>query len=105
MNNLPHEFLIDLGLSLKKVKPKRALIFGSVLWKGLDARDFDLLVLSDVFENYFWQDRFEILRLPLGPLYDLRLFTPEEFETLYPSDNFFRISIEKNNFDLEKYYE
>lgn len=103
MNVFPHEFLLNLGLSLKRVKPIRAVIFGSALRKGLNVHDLDLLVLSDIFENYYWQERFGILSLPSGPLYDLRLFTPKEFEIIFPINNFFRMSIEKNNFSLEEY--
>ena len=104
MNIFQHAFLMKLGKSLKIIKPDRALIFGSAVQKGLNAHDIDLLILSDVFENYFWQERFKIISLPSGPLYDLRLFTPKEFEIIYPSNHFFRLSIENNNFDLEEYY-
>lgn len=102
---IPDEFLVKLGDCLRKIKPKRALIFGSSVKKGLNAKDLDLIVLSDYFDDYYWQDRFKILDLPDGPIYDLRLFTPKEFEMIYPRGHVFRKSIEKNNIDLEKYYD
>lgn len=101
---IPDDFLIKLGTCLRKIHPKRALIFGSAVKKGLNVKDLDLIVLSDFFDDYYWQDRFKILDLPDGPSYDLRLFTPKEFEINYPRGHVFRESIEISNIDLEKYY-
>lgn len=87
------------------MKPQRAVIFGSFLKKGLAARDIDLLIVSDYFVNYFWQDRFGLLDLPLNYVYDTWLYSPLEFENLLPLNNDLRQKIEKFSLDLEVYYD
>ena len=42
-------FLHKLGNAVKWLRPKRAIIFGSAVTNGFDARDFDLLIVSDYF--------------------------------------------------------
>ena len=96
-------FLYNLGNAIKWLRPKRAIVFGSVATNGLDARDFDLLIVSDYFSKILWQERPRLLSLPVGPTYDLRLFAPSEFDTLYPRGNSIRESIELNNIDLREY--
>jgi len=98
------EFLLELGKSIKFLKPTRALIFGSYLDKGILARDIDLLILSDYFNNYLWQDRFELLDLPGNHFYDLFLYTPDEFKKFLPLTNLLRQNMEKHHLDLEVYY-
>lgn len=87
------------------IKPKKALIFGSAVEKGLIARDLDLLILADIFSRYLWEDRTEFLKFPKGPKYDVRLFTPEEFEVFYPPRSPIRESIEAKNIDLKEFYD
>lgn len=103
--SLPLIFLSCLGKAIQLLHPKRAVIFGSAVTRGLTGRDIDLLVISDYFRRFLWQERPSLLNLPLGPTYDLRLFTSVEFENLYPRGNPFRESIEQNNIDLCEYYE
>jgi hypothetical protein len=103
--SLPLHFLYSLGNSIQWLPPKRANIFGSAVTRGLNAKDLDLLIISDYFEKILWQERPRLLVLPFGPTYDLRLFSSTEFETLYPRGNPFRESIEQNNISLRDYYE
>lgn len=103
-NPFPPSFLRALGKAIYKVRPIRAIIFGSSVKYGLCARDIDLLILSDYFDGILWQDRSKHLCLPEGPVYDLRLFTPLEFEVFYPPTNPFRQNIENEYIDLEVYY-
>ena len=98
-------FLHKLGNAVKWLRPKRAIIFGSAVTNGFDARDFDLLIVSDYFLKILWQERPSLLSLPVGPTYDLRLFASSEFDKIYPRGNFFRESIEQENIDLSEYYE
>jgi hypothetical protein len=98
------QFLRDLGDAIRKLRPQRAVIFGSAVRIGLSARDLDLLVLAESFSRFLWQDRPTLLDLPPGPIYDVRLFTPAEFETFYPPTSPLRQSIEYQNIDLEEYY-
>lgn len=100
----PLQFLRDLGDAIRWLRPQRAVIFGSAVRSGLGARDIDLLVLAESFGRFLWQDRPKLLDLPPGPIYDVRLFTPVEFETFYPPTSPLRQSIEDQNIDLEKYY-
>ncbi len=100
----PCQFLRDIGHAIRWLQPKRAIIFGSAVKTGLAARDIDILILADSFRRFLWQDRPLLLCLPPGPVYDVRLFTPTEFETLYPPTNPIRQSIENQNLNLEKYY-
>lgn len=100
----PHRFLRDIGHAIRWFQPQRAIIFGSAVKTGLAARDIDILVLADYFRCFLWQDRPKLLYLPPGPVYDVRLFTPTEFETLYPPSNPIRQSIENQNLNLEEYY-
>lgn len=94
----------NLGKVIRWINPKRALIFGSAVEKGLVARDLDLLILADLFNRYLWEDRPELLKFPKGPIYDVRLFTPEEFEVFYPLGSPIRQSIDTKNIDLKEYY-
>lgn len=80
------------------------MIFGSYLNKGILAKDIDLLIVSNYFSDYFWQDRFGLLNLPGKHVYDLFLYTPNEFDVFLPIKSPLRKSIEKNNLNLEKYY-
>jgi predicted nucleotidyltransferase len=98
------EFLYLLGKSIKFLKPQRALIFGSFVHKGLNAKDIDLLVISDFFNQHFWQERVKFIDLPPGPIYDIRLFTSIEFESLYPIKTLFRQNLENHNINLEVFY-
>lgn len=101
---LPLQFLRDLGDVIRWLRPQRAVIFGSAVRIGLNARDIDLLVLAESFGRFLWQDRFKLIDLPPGPIYDIRLFTSVEFETFYPPTSPLRHSIEDQNIDLEEYY-
>jgi len=100
----PIRFLRDLSKAIVQLKPQRAIIFGSAIREGLNARDIDLLILADFFSHVLWQDRHKLFDLPRGPIYDLRLFTPLEFETFYPPTSPLRRRIEKEYIDLEEYY-
>lgn len=102
---IPIELIRAIIKSIKPLKPSRALIFGSAIEKGLNARDIDILITSKVFKNVLWQHRYKLLNLPQGPTYDLRLFTPLEFEKIYPIENPFRQTIENNNINLVNYYD
>src|SRR5712664_362005 len=86
-------FLQELGRALHPLHPTRATIFGSSVKLGMLARDLDLLVLSEKFSHVFWRDRFNMVSLPIGPSYDIRPFSPREFELFYPPDTPFRESI------------
>ena len=101
---IPLQFLTELGNAIKWLRPKRAIIFGSTVRNGLSFRDIDLLVLSELFGSYLWQDRFEMINLPKDYIYDLRLFTPAEFETFYPVTSPIRKSLESQYIDLKEYY-
>lgn len=101
---LPLQFLRDLGNAIQWLRPQRAVIFGSAVRIGLNARDIDLLVLAESIGRFLWQDRLKLIDLPPGPIYDVRLFTPVEFETFYPPTSPIRQSIEDQNIDLEEYY-
>ena len=98
-----NKFLYELGKSIKPLKPEKVVIFGSFVDKGLNAHDIDLLIISNFFSNYFWQDRLKLLDLPHGPFYDVRLFTAAEFESLFPIDHHFRQNLEKHSINLEVY--
>lgn len=82
-NIFPEQFLKDIATEIRKLNPIIALIFGSSVMRGLHARDIDILIVSDVFENYLWQYRRSILNLPKGFVYDLILLTPGEYLALY----------------------
>ena len=100
----PRQFLEALGNSIRKLRPQRAIIYGSAVKQGLNARDIDLLIISEYFRKILWQDRINLLDLPPGPVYDVRLFTPAEFEILYPPTSPIRQRIESQYIDLEVYY-
>jgi len=100
----PRQFLEALGNSIRKLRPQRAIIYGSAVKQGLNARDIDLLIISEYFRKILWQDRINLLDLPPSPVYDVRLFTPAEFEILYPPTSPIRQRIESQYIDLEVYY-
>ena len=99
------EFLYELSKAILFLKPDRALIFGSFAEDGFFHNDLDLLIVSEVFNDYFWQDRIKLLNLPTGYIYDTRLYTPKEFKNLLPITNPLRQSIERCHIDLEDYYD
>lgn len=101
---LPPTFLQNVGDAIRWLQPIRAVIFGSTVRTGLKARDIDLLVIAESLNRFLWQDRPKLLVLPLGPIYDLRLYTPEEFDMFYPLSSPLRQTIENQNINLECYY-
>ena len=101
---LPNKFLKDVGDAIRWLRPIRAIIFGSTVRIGLKARDIDLLIIAESFNRFLWQDRPKLLVLPPGQIYDLRLYTPEEFEMFYPLSSPLRKTIENQNINLENYY-
>jgi len=98
-----NQFLKKLGEAIRFLQPQRAVIFGSAVRKGLEVRDIDILILAESLDQFLWQDRIKLLDLPQGPINDVRLFTPAEFETFYPPLSPLRHSIENQNIDLEEY--
>jgi len=86
ISNFPESFIEDLIASLKPVSPTKIMIFGSAVYQGLEARDLDIVVISEKFKGVLWHRRKDILHLPKGPKYDLNLLTELEFQ-LIPSSH------------------
>lgn len=100
MTVFPQGFLERISSALQRVRPSRAVLFGSATRLGLTARDIDVLVVAEAFEHVLWQNRPSLVDLPGGPVYDLRLFTPLEFETILPRGHPLRERIETDKIDL-----
>lgn len=77
-----HKLFTDLEECIKVVHPAKALIFGSVVCKGPEANDIDLLVVSDDFEGVLRQNRPKMLDLPGKFKFDLFLYTRREYKNI-----------------------
>lgn len=97
---LPSEFLRDIIWRLEKIEPTRVSIFGSAVEKGLAAEDIDLLILAEDFADIHFNSREKIITLPHSYYFDVRPYTPEEFERLCPRGHPFRESIEAQHIDI-----
>jgi len=50
----PRQFLEALGNSIRKLRPQRAIIYGSAVKQGLNARDIDLLIsYPSIFVKFY----------------------------------------------------
>ena len=93
----------QIGREVMKLNPSIAVIFGSVLEKGLLAKDIDILVISDAFARHFRRNRERLLHLPQGFTYDLWLYTQEEFDAFCQQGHPMRNQIDNYHIDLRKW--
>ena len=99
-----HERQTDFSLlleKLKRVKPKLVVIFGSYSQNPATARDLDILIISEEFQDVYYQHR----RLLLPNLYggkriDPYCFTPKEFKILFGCDHPLIKAILNHHIDL-----
>jgi pantothenate synthetase len=96
LNNLPDEFLD----SIKDVNPTRACIFGSILVDEQSASDIDIIILSTEFDGIQFSERKDFFDVPKDIYFDIRPYTPGEFETLFPPTHPFRQTIERQHLNL-----
>jgi len=83
---------------LNKLKPDLVVAFGSYLQDPYNARDLDILLISDVFEGVYYQHRRLLLPSKFNMLtIDAYCFTSEEFRSLFVADHPFIKAIKKNH--------
>lgn len=65
------------------------LIFGSFIQKKENARDIDILVVSDVFEGSYYHMRRDIFKIPRNTkqFIDVFCYTLKEFYSLFPRNH------------------
>ena len=69
---------------LKRIKPSLVVIFGSYLSNPDNARDLDILIVSEEFRDVYYQNRrFLLPDRYHGKRIDSYCFTPNEFRTLF----------------------
>ncbi len=92
--------LQEFAAGVQVIDPERAILFGSAVKEGLQADDFDILIVAEGFDEIRYQNRSAALNLPENLSIDLWMYTPPEFRTLYPRSDPIRQSMESDNIDL-----
>ena len=93
-------FITEITAGLKPIELTRACIFGSAVEEGAAAEDIDILILSKDFSGVHFTHREEMVLLPNSHYFDVRPYTPDEFERLCPRGHPFRESIESHHIDI-----
>jgi hypothetical protein len=99
-SSIPTDFITEITAGLKPVELTRVCIFGSAVEEGIAAEDIDILILSKDFAGVHFTSREEMVLLPNSHYFDVRPYTPDEFERLCPRGHPFRESIESQHIDI-----
>ena len=94
------EVVKSLSQAVQTVSSERACLFGSAVEVGIKAGDYDVLVISESFEDILFFDRQNLVTFSTQKPVDLWPYTAQEFSVLYPKTNRFRKSIERNHIGL-----
>lgn len=98
-------FLSNIVSGIEHLNPSEIWLFGSVVEMGQDASDVDLFVLSQEFKDVHFRSRRHMLNLPNSVVFDVWLYTPAEFESLFSNDSYFRQSMSQTRLDVLSYLE
>lgn len=91
----------DLLTKLRRIKPKLLVVFGSYLLDPKTARDLDILVISERFQNVYYQRRRSLLPdKHCGKRIDSYCFTKKEFKLIFDRNHPLMRAIADNHINL-----